>query len=313
MDLIKPRSLACRMVASVAAGALALWFGPSPAEAVVIDTLTGTGNTSAPPDDPGWANVGIRGIGTGVYLGAGWVLTASHVGGGEIVLGSGTYAMLPDSGFQLTNGGAAGKTAATDLYMYRLTSDPGLPAISIGQTAPSVGSAVTLIGAGRDRGAFTTWSVNTSVSPSLWTETSVSPNAAGYQEIASRSMRWGTNAVSLVGWDSIDGLDVAGLRTDFTFSQSFSSEAQAAVGDSGGGVFLKNGSVWELAGIMLGVGTFSGQPANTAVFGNVTAIADLSVYRSQIMQVVPEPGAITLAFGGVILAAIFGRGRPRSW
>jgi hypothetical protein len=297
---------------AVAAG-IFVWFGLSPAEAVVIDTLTGTGNTSAPSDDPGWANVGIRGIGTGVYLGGGWVLTASHVGGGEIVLGSGTYAMLPDSGFQLTNGGAAGKTAATDLYMYRLTTDPGLPAISIGQAAPAAGSAVTLIGAGRDRGAFTTCVINTSVSPYLWTETSVSPNAAGYQELASRSMRWGTNAVSLVGWDSIDGLDVAGLRTDFTFSQSYSSEAQAAVGDSGGGVFRKNGSVWELAGIMLGVGTFSGQPANTAVFGNVTAIADLSVYRAQIMQVVPEPGAITLALGGVIVAAFFGLGRPRSW
>lgn len=313
MGLMKPRSLASRQASLAVAAGIFVWFGLSPAEAVVIDTLTGTGNTSAPSDDPGWANVGIRGIGTGVYLGGGWVLTASHVGGGEIVLGSGTYAMLSNSGFQLTNGGAAGKTAATDLYMYRLTTDPGLPAISIGQAAPAVGSAVTLIGAGRDRGAFTTWVINTSVSPYLWTETSVSPNAAGYQELASRSMRWGTNAVSLVGWDSIDGLDVAGLRTDFTFSQSYSSEAQAAVGDSGGGVFRKNGSVWELAGIMLGVGTFSGQPANTAVFGNVTAIADLSVYRAQIMQVVPEPGAITLALGGVIVAAFFGLGRPRSW
>ncbi len=313
MGLLIMRSLASRIVALAAAGALVFWFGLPPAEAVVIDTLTGTGNTSAPPDDPGWANVGIRGIGTGVYLGAGWVLTASHVGGGEILLGSGTYAMLPNSGFQLTNGGAAGKTAATDLYMYRLTTDPGLPAISIGQAAPAVGSAVTLIGAGRDRGAYLTWSVNTTVTPFVWTETSASPNAAGYQELASRSMRWGTNTVESVNWDAIDGLDVAGLRTDFTFSQFYSNEAQAAVGDSGGGVFRKNGSVWELAGIMLGVGTYSGQPAGTAVFGNITAIADLSVYRSQIMQVVPEPGAITLAIGGLVVAAFFGRGRPRPW
>ncbi|MBM4059004.1 MAG: hypothetical protein FJ275_12365, partial [Planctomycetes bacterium] len=39
------------------------------APAVIIQTTTGSGNTTAPPDDPGWAAVGARGIGTGVYVG----------------------------------------------------------------------------------------------------------------------------------------------------------------------------------------------------------------------------------------------------
>src|SRR5580704_15894094 len=44
----------------------------------------GTQNTTPPADDPGFANVGIRGSGSGIYLGNGWVLTAAHVGAGWV-------------------------------------------------------------------------------------------------------------------------------------------------------------------------------------------------------------------------------------
>jgi hypothetical protein len=117
----------------------------APAGAVVIDTLTGSGNTAAPGDDPGWANVGLRGIGTGVYLGDGWVITAAHVGGGSIVLSGTSYAMLAGSGTTLTNNRVAGKSAATDLYMFRLASPPpGLPAVALAATAePSPSGAST--------------------------------------------------------------------------------------------------------------------------------------------------------------------------
>ncbi len=54
--------------------ALALAWG-GPAAAVIIASGNGTGNISAPPDDPGWDNVvNLTGL-TGVYLGNGWVLT----------------------------------------------------------------------------------------------------------------------------------------------------------------------------------------------------------------------------------------------
>ncbi|MFB3117676.1 MAG: hypothetical protein ACE1ZP_02830, partial [Myxococcota bacterium] len=47
----------------------ALIFGPPPgdAQAVIIETGDGTGNVIAPPDDPGWANLGTRGSTTAVY------------------------------------------------------------------------------------------------------------------------------------------------------------------------------------------------------------------------------------------------------
>lgn len=273
------------------------------ARAVVIDTLTGTGNTSAPADDPGWANVGVLGVGTGVYLGNNWVLTAAHVGGGSIVLNGGTYAMLAGSGTTLTNNGAPGKSVTTDLYMFQLASTPpGLASITIASSSAAPGAAVTMIGSGRDRGAFTQWSVNTGTTPWVWTEVSSGGNAAGYKTIASRSMRWGENTVDSSGFWVADGFgDVNMLATNFTYSGSPSNQAQAAYGDSGGAVFHKNGSAWELSGLMLTVGGYSGQPdpGATSVFGNATYAADLSFYRSEIMVIVPEPSAMAMLAGAV--------------
>ncbi len=287
-----------------------LWLEAGTARAVVINTLTGTGNTSAPVDDPGWANVGVLGIGTGVYLGNDWVLTAAHVGGGSIVLNGGTYAMLAGSGTTLTNNGAAGKSATTDLYMFRLTSTPaGLPNVTIASATASGGNAVTMIGSGRDRGAFTEWSVDNSTTPWTWTPVSSGGNAAGYKTIGSRSMRWGTNDVSATGVWVDDGYgDVFMLGTSFTDGGSPSTEAQAAYGDSGGGVFHKNGSAWELSGMILTVAGFSGQPdpGANAIYGNLTYAADLAFYRSQIVAIVPEPSSLA-----ILAAAVAGLGGMR--
>lgn len=311
-----PRTIApaglCRVATLVvlvaAAGSL-----PRRSAAVIIDTASGTGNTTAPADDPGWANVGSLGIGTGVYLGSNWVLTANHVGGGNIVLNGGTYAMLAGSGTRLTNGGEPGKGSA-DLYLFQLTTTPaGLTGVPIAAASTGSGAAVTMIGSGRNRGAFTQWSVNTGTTPYAWTEVSSGGNAAGYKTLSTRTMRWGTNNVSGTGiWLNTVYGDSKSLTTTFNDFVGNSTEAQAAYGDSGGAVFHKNGSTWELSGLMLTVGGFSGQPdpAANAVFGNVTYAADLSFYRSQIMSIVPEPSALVLAAAGVaVLAAVRRRRR----
>ena len=274
------------------------------AHAVVINTTTGTGNTSAPANDPGWDNVGVLGIGTGVYVGNGWVLTAGHVGGGSIVLNGGTYAMRSGSGITLTNNGAAGKTANTDLYMFQLISPPpGLPGVTIASAMASPGDQVTMIGAGRNRGMPMEWTVT----GTTWTPAPPGTgNESGYATQNSRSMRWGTNSLTTTGtWvqypDYTSG-DFFAFNTTFD-KGPFSDEAQAVAGDSGGAVFHKNGSVWELSGMILAVGGLPGQQPNPvvyAVFGDTTYAADLSFYRPQILAIVPEPAlvpatAVTLA------------------
>jgi len=289
------------------------------AQAVVINSATGTGNTNAPGDDPGWLNIGFLGVGTGIYLGEGWVLTASHVGAGTISLAGNSYAPLAGSTVQLTNS-TPGKTTFTDLIMFRLATTPaGLGSLTLASSPPTLGAPVTMIGAGRDRGAFTQWDVVTSTTPWTWTEVPSGGDAAGYKTLVSRALRWGTNTVeSQDVWINVPGssnipVDVKTLTTTFTDRALPDNEAQAVFGDSGGAVFAKNGSAWELGGVMIAVGGYSGQPTagENPIYGDVTYSADISTYASQIMSVVPEPSTYAL----LVLSAttmVFLRCRRRS-
>ena len=94
--------------------------------AVTIDSGNGSGNTSAPADDPGWANVGFRSdqYTSRVYLGDRWVLTASHVGAHPITLSGVEYARAePLESYLVGNGDGT----YADLLLYRLRDLPPLP------------------------------------------------------------------------------------------------------------------------------------------------------------------------------------------
>jgi len=82
---------------------LASWSPLGDAQAVIIETGDGTGNVTAPPDDPGWANLGTRNGTTVVYIGRRWVLTANHVGVGDVVFEGQTYSPVPGSKIQFEN------------------------------------------------------------------------------------------------------------------------------------------------------------------------------------------------------------------
>jgi hypothetical protein len=100
-----------------------------------------------------------------------------------------------------------------------------------------------------------------------------------------RAMRWGTNEVYDSGFEvATDGGRTIVFATEFSrYGTEF--EAHAASGDSGGAVYSGD---HELAGVMLAVGPFF-RPADPALFGNFTYVADLARYREQILAIVGLP------------------------
>ncbi|MDY0165577.1 MAG: PEP-CTERM sorting domain-containing protein [Thermoguttaceae bacterium] len=292
-----------RLVAAVAFAA-AIALGQASLAVVVSST---TLNSTAPPDDPGFANVGRSGGGTAVYIGNQWALSAWHVTSTAFTWGATSYNVVQS--IQLTNP----DSSTTDLRLFRIDGDPGLPSLSLASWLPLVGSQVTMIGNGR-----LPFDANSDNMPDptywdgSWNEvTSSDPyDYEGYQTSPTKGVRWGNNLIEQTG---VFSLGTHGFLTQFD-QNGLQYEAQAVAGDSGGGVFYTNGSQWELLGIMLGVATISGQPGgvNTAVFGNQTFMADLSVYRNQILAItIPEPGTGIMLFTAAIACAAFGRRRRR--
>lgn len=262
-----------------------------PLHAVVIDIGDGQGNTTAPVDDFGFGNVGIRGDATAIYLGSfngqHWVISANHVTPGNVILGGQTYNWVSGSSIQLDDPFSGNKA---DVILFRISSAPvGLSNLQIATSPITNGQSLVIAGAGRDRETDPTY---WSVSGSTWTEVSSSEaNRMGYKTLANRTPRWGTNTVSGTNrFDLDNGTSQYGFHTTFT-----SETAQGVYGDSGGGAFYKDGEDWLLAGLTVAVGTENNQPggSQTAVLGNYTYFVDLGHYSNQIMAIIPEPRAIT--------------------
>lgn len=290
------------------------------AQAVVLAGGDGTQNTTAPVDDFGWANVG-RVYDTadgffisGVYLGNGWMLTAYHGvrdGGatgfqfGTVILNGSNYSVNTGTALRLQNA----DTTLTDLALFQLTSTPaGLPSLTLASANPTNGLSLSMMGNGPDRNASEThWNVNTGVNPWTWTETGGAGNAQGYKWTAGQqSLRWGTNNITAFGGGSTTAVVDDGMGIITTFKTNFSNftdEAQAGGGDSGGGVFWKEGGNWVLGGIMLTTAAYSGQPSGTSVYGDETYSANVATYRSQITSIIPEPSSALLALAGAGLLA----------
>lgn len=283
----------------------------TPAGAVLIDGVDGTINTSAPADDPGWANVGIAGGATGVYLGNGHVLTANHVStGGSVKFGSVSYTEVPGTAVRISNGDGT----FADLKVFLITPAPPLPTLAI-RANPSLPTGdVIMIGHGRERGAATS-----SNDPMAWqvpTPPNVVPDPPieGYLWPGSKKLRWGKNRIV--------GMWPAWYHTSAFYSvfdapgmpDATTHEAQAANGDSGGAVFAKDGANWELAGIMLAVANYSTQfPNVSSLHGNQTGAANLSFYRDEIIEVtdLPEPAQSLMLGAGLSFLATLGRRRMR--
>jgi hypothetical protein len=243
----------------------------SPAAALIIDASDEERYQRPPKKDPGWAYVGRRGSTSAVYLGNGWVLGVRHAGAGEVVLDGVTYPAVLDSTVQLVKPGEE-KTKA-DLILFRVDPAPDLSELPLRDEPMYFGTHVIFIGHGQGRGEAIEWQ-----------------SIAGFRWKPPAVKRWGTNRVYA------DGIDVSApnstwitrcFQTDFS-QHGTPHEAQAAVGDSGGAVFVRGQKRWELAGLMVSIGGVPKQEPRTALYGNVTNAADLSYYRLQILRVIRQ-------------------------
>jgi len=293
---------------------LALGFlGPLYVQAVVIAGGDGTGNVTAPAgDERGWSYVGRivadnNAPSSVTYVGNQWFITANHIkvldNPTSVLLNDQTYNIDSSKWTRITNNTGSG----ADLMMFCVNETVGLASLTVSSGTPAAGTAVTMIGNGRDRES----------------DLFYDPDVDEYfyvlkSGVANTSKRWGANTVNGAYYnnggfiDSGTQLDPDLYGTTQAFYTDFSpvtNEAQAATYDSGGGVFTGDGEALELAGIMVAAKNYSGGTAavltggGPLLTGSETYIADLSAYEEQITQVIPEPSTGILLAG---IAALFG-------
>lgn len=260
----------------------------TPAHAVLLGGTNGLTNTTAPADDPGWNRVGTVNGDSGVYLGDGFVLSAKHVGAGDLTLGTTTYSLdtsyVPQF-FQTQSS----PQAFADLVIFKVLNAPNMSLMPIWNGSGEIGKTATLIGSGLDRGAAV-------------------PNQ-GWLWGSTTTKRWGQNVIdgTVNVNDPTGGFNYQALYAEFNRvgggGSGLANEATGAFGDSGGGLFIKQGSTWELAGIITAV-TANGHSYydnDTGVPGNqpdsVYAVR-LSDYNSWILATIPEPGTFAMLLVG---------------
>jgi hypothetical protein len=280
-------------------------FATTPASAVIVNSSDGTGNETSCGSY--WANVGSVNGCSCVYLGGGWVITASHVGMHSVSLNGTTYSADASTFTQFVTDTTQG-VVASDVIMFRLTTTPAdVSGISIAGEDYSTDASVTAIGYGRNRAAsLSYWNA----AGNATTYDSGSVAYTGYAWANGNTKRWGTNNLSMTDSGALtyaipSGATVttACLTTTFNLSAG-TSEMQAAQGDSGGGVFIQdNGGNWTLAGIMLAIDDANGNLTSAAYDGQEMAFADLRYYAGQINAVmaVPEPGTLALLLPAAVL------------
>jgi hypothetical protein len=306
---VKFRKAQRRRLLLCAAIGVVVTLAATSASAVIIDSGDGTGNTTAPADDPGWSNIGIKsGLGV-VYLRNGWVITANHVGAGDILLDGSTYTYVPGTAVQLDDG--AGTLA--DLVVFGITPLPAVADLPIRTNTSLPTVDVIMAGRGRNRGAVTD-----SDGPGVWMSPPANPTPAhpGYYWGATSALRWGTNKI-VDHWPFLVPTVTHYTLFDEPGPDYTTHESQATMGDSGGAVFAKEGLTWELSGIIWAIAPFLGQIANTsALEGNATLIVDLSFYSADINAItaipVPEPSALLQLGVGAMLTRLMYWRRSRA-
>lgn len=243
-----------------------------------LTSITGDINESAPAgfEDP-FLRTGRFGVGSAVYLGNGYILTAAHVSSASAFIVNGiNHQVIAGTQVDLSNNGTPGLSALSDVSLIRVrvpeaSALQGLPILSISQTS-SAGANTPGVIIGEGRGQTTTAPVD------------LGAEIEGYDwgTTPSRDLRWADVLISNSDNIAIDanGRDIVGMAS-FAFTET-AQRGHATNGDSGGGLFITGDTGPELAGIIHAVTFFPGQAATSSGFGNKTLFSDLSFYADQI-------------------------------
>jgi hypothetical protein len=206
--------------------------------ALIVGNVNGSvANTALSPadfpgwtlGDPGWSNFSLNGS-SYVYLGDGWVLSARHVGnpGGGVQFqtpsGPQIFQKIPgsyyrDYGYLWTNGEyyhavsnpptiqtetgqSVSLTEFTDLQLFRINGDPGLPSLAISSQPVATSDfnranapPVVIVGGGNGRSPNQVqWNVTQHSDTNwTWSQTAGSGTHQGYFNDGVPLKRWGTN------------------------------------------------------------------------------------------------------------------------
>jgi hypothetical protein len=206
-----------------------------------------------------------------VYLGEGWVLTASHVGAHDVEIEGRVYPKAPDATIQIFNE----DRSEADLIAFRILGNPelpDLPPLEISEKTPTRGAFAVLAGAGRK-------------------ESSESRTLADSLRRIWRGRRdtgpsWGTNTIAGASERVAIGDWVTdAIVTDFSLVDDIFAtpyEAQAVKGDSGGALFIANGEQFVLAGVLFAASESDPYQSKPSL----TFAVDLARYREQILAAI---------------------------
>lgn len=216
---------------------------------------------------PFWDNVGSVGLGTGVYLGNGWVLTSAHVGCLPFKHADGTsYRPITETWRVLVNPDGS----KSDLALFRVEAGGDasalrcLPEVPISIAGIESKTSVILVGTG-------------------YVEHATRGSAAqfGVQQRSTREKRWALATTDQVKQPAVtaDGYRTHCFVTTFTDK---ASGGQAAEGDSGGAAFVFDPAdrQWKLAGCIFAVS----QLDSFVPYGARTYVGDLAIYGPQIEE-----------------------------
>lgn len=234
---------------------------------------------------PHWDHVGMVGMGSGIYLGGGRVLTSAHVGCFPFRAQDGIIYQPSYSSWRVLKNANGSKS---DLAVFEIEVSPSSPLAKLGALPIATSHAdrpVLLVGTGYTQGA----------QPITLGSQGKMLAVLGYRVQAQRGTAWGLNR----GIEALDRpVATGGMFSTRCFTTRFERSeyaGQATEGDSGGAAFSFNKALnrWELSGCIIAVTQV--QPKVT--FGARTFVGDLGFYAPQLAgaegQVAQQPDADT--------------------